>query len=336
MMELKANPQRNAEGIVIESKLDRGRGPVATVLVRNGTLKVGDTFVVGHLFGKIRALRDDKHIDVESALPGIPVEILGLSDVPHAGDMLSITNDEKTAKTIALHRYNQNKEGGAARKLGTSLEEIYSRIEEGKIQTLPIIIKADTQGSSEALEKAYTELSNEKIKITIIHTGVGAISESDVLLAGASHAIIVGFNVRPEAKAKAFAESQKIDIKTYGIIYDAINGIKDALSGALLPIKKEEVIGHTEVRGIFTIPKIGVIAGCHVNDGRIARNSLVRLLRDNIVIYEGTLQSLRRFKDDVKEVTSGYECGLSIQNYNDIKVGDVIEAYVIKEVRELL
>ncbi len=335
VLELKANPKRNAEGVIIESKLDKGRGPVATVLVRNGTLKVGDNFVVGSLYSKIRALLNDKHSNVPEALPGIPVEVLGLPDVPNAGDILSVTSDEKSAKTIAMHRSNQNKDANIVKKVGVSLDEIYQKIEEGKIKDLNIIIKADTQGSAEALVKSYNELSTDKVKINIVHTGVGGITESDVLLAQASNALIVGFNVRPDSKAKNVGEQQKIDIRLYGIIYDAINGIKEALRGAVEPVKKEEVIGHVEVRDIFTIPKIGVVAGGFVQDGRILRSSFVRLIRDSIVIYEGTLQSLRRFKDDVREVAAGYECGVTIQNYNDLKVGDVIESYTIKEVREL-
>lgn len=333
MSELKANPNRNARGIVIEAELDKGRGPVATVLVQKGTLHVGDNIAVGAAFGKVRAMMDDKGRRVKEALPSTPVEILGLNEVPDAGETFLATNSEKEARTIAEAYLAQSKEKLIAdTKAKLSLDGLFSQIQAGNIKELNLIIKADVQGSVEALKQSLVKLSNDEIAVRVIHAGVGAINESDVILATTSNAIIIGFNVRPDNAAKETAEREKVDVKLYRVIYDAINDVTAALKGMLDPVYEEKVIGHAEVRMTFKASGVGTIAGSYVTDGKIIRNSKARIYRDNTLIYEGTLASLKRFQDDVKEVASGYECGLVFEKFNDIKEGDMAEFYIMSEV----
>lgn len=333
MQELKGNPKRNAKGTVIEAKLDKGRGPVATLLVQNGTLHVGDSILVGTTYGRIRAMFDDKGKKIKSAGPSIPVEILGLSEVPAAGDKFNVTKDEKTARDMAGKRKEKQRAEYLQSTHKVSLEDLYSQMQEGKVKELAIIVKADVQGSIEAVKQSLEKLSTDSIKIRVIHGAVGAITETDVILAAASNAIIIGFNVRPDANASNLAEKEKVDIKTYRIIYNAIDDIKAAMVGMLEPVYKEVVLGKAEVRMTYKISNVGTIAGCYIIDGKITRNSSVRVIRDGIVIFESTLASLKRFKDDVKEVASGYECGLSIEKFNDLKEGDIVEAYTMEQVK---
>lgn len=331
--ELRANPNKAARGTIIEAQLDKGRGPVATVLVQSGTLKVGDPIVVGTTFGKIRAMTDDKGKKVKKAGPSTPVEILGLSEVPFAGDAFYVAKSEKQARQLSeaviakgrvdMIKFTPNK---------VSLDDLFTQIQAGNVKDLNIVVKADVQGSVEALKQSLEKLSNEEVRIRTIHGGVGAITESDVMLAATSGAIIIGFNVRPEASAKSFAEEQKVDIRLYRIIYNAIEDIEAAMKGMLEPIYKEKVIGHAEIRQTFKASNVGTIGGSYVLDGKFERNCKVRILRNNIVVYEGELESLKRFKDDVKEVKEGYECGLLFNKYNDIKVGDQVEAFVMEEI----
>lgn len=331
--ELRANPNKPARGTIIEAQLDKGRGPVATVLVQSGTLKVGDPIVVGTTFGKIRAMTDDKGKKVKKAGPSTPVEILGLSEVPFAGDAFYVAKSEKQARQLSeaviakgrvdMIKFTPNK---------VSLDDLFTQIQAGNVKDLNIVVKADVQGSVEALKQSLEKLSNEEVRIRTIHGGVGAITESDVMLAATSGAIIIGFNVRPEASAKSFAEEQKVDIRLYRIIYNAIEDIEAAMKGMLEPIYKEKVIGHAEIRQTFKASNVGTIGGSYVLDGKFERNCKVRILRNNIVVYEGELESLKRFKDDVKEVKEGYECGLLFNKYNDIKVGDQVEAFVMEEI----
>lgn len=332
MQELKANPNKKAIGTVIEAELDKGKGPVATVLIQSGTLNVGDFFVVGNTHGKVRGMIDDKGRKIKKAGPSTPVEIQGLSDVPDAGDIFQAVDDEKTAKIVAENRKDKQRRGQLQSKQMVSLDELFSQIQEGKVKELNIIVKADVQGSVEAVKQSLTKLSNNEVKVSIIHGGVGAITEFDVMLASASNAIIIGFNVRPQPTATALAEKEKVDIRMYRIIYNAIEDIEAAMKGMLEPEYKEVVQGHAEVRATFKASSVGTIAGCYVTDGKINRNNEIRVIRDGIVIYEGQLASLKRFKDDVKEVNSGYECGLNIEKFNDIKEGDIIESYVMEEV----
>ncbi|SKA76493.1 translation initiation factor IF-2 [Clostridium sp. USBA 49] len=333
MQELKGNPKRNAKGTVIEAKLDKGRGPVATLLVQNGTLHVGDSILVGTTYGRIRAMFDDKGKKIKSAGPSIPVEVLGLSEVPIAGDKFNVTKDEKTARDMAEKRKEKQRTEHLQSTHKVSLEDLYNQMKEGKIKELDIIVKADVQGSIEAIKQSLEKLSTDNIKIRVIHGAVGAITETDVILAAASNAIIIGFNVRPDVNASALAEKENVDIKTYRIIYNAIDDVKAAMMGMLDPEYKEVILGKAEVRVIYKISNVGTIAGCYVIDGKITRNSNVRIIRDGIVIFESTLASLKRFKDDVKEVAAGYECGLSIEKFNDIKEGDIIEAYTMEQVK---
>ncbi len=337
IMELKANPNRPARGVIIESKLDRGRGPVATVLVQAGTLKVGDAFVSGVAYGKVRALIDDMGRRVKEAGPSTPVEVLGFSEVPHAGDHFVVVEDEKKARQIAMARQRKERLAEISRQRRLKLDELYTRIQEGQIKELNIIIKADVQGSVEALKGALEKISHPEVKVRVIHTGVGGINESDVMLAAASNAIIIGFNVRPEPKAAHAAESEGVDIRLYRVIYEAIEDVKKALEGLLAPTLKEKVLGRAEVREIFPISRIGTVAGCYVLEGVIQRASDgIRVIRDNIVVYEGKIASLKRFKEDVREVQAGYECGILIENFNDIKVGDILENYVIEKIAQKL
>jgi translation initiation factor IF-2 len=336
IMDLKANPKKKARGVVIESKLDKGRGPIGTVLVQNGALKIGDPFVAGTTFGRVRAMFDERGNRVEVAKPSTPVQVIGFDNLPEAGDSFVVVEDEKTAREIANRRSQLKREQRFRQLRAVSLDKLSEQIKEGKVKELPIIIKADVNGSVEALSDSLMKLSNEEIKVRIIHRAVGAISESDVLLAQASGAIIIGFNVRPTSAAKKLAESENVEIRLYNIIYNVINDVKSALEGMLEPEKREEILGTAEVRETFKIAKVGTVAGCFVTEGKILRNARARLIRNGIVIYDGKIASLKRFKDDVKEVEAGLECGIALENYNDIKVGDIIEAYNILEVKRKL
>ena len=331
--ELKANPNRKGRGLILEAQLDKGRGPVATVLVQKGTLNVGDNVTVGTAFGKIRAMIDDKGRRVKKAGPSTPVEILGLNEVPQAGEVFIATDTEKEARTMAETFIATKREKMLAdTKSKLSLDGLFDQIQAGQIKDLNIIVKADVQGSVEAVKQSLAKLSNDEVAVKVIHGGVGAINESDVTLASASNAIIIGFNVRPDNQAKIIAEQEKVDLRLYRVIYNAIEDIEAAMKGMLEPTFEEKIIGHAEVRQTYKVSGVGTIIGGYVQDGKIVRNCKVRLLRDNVVIYEGDLASLKRFKDDVKEVNSGYECGMSFEKYNDIKEGDQIEAFVMEEV----
>jgi translation initiation factor IF-2 len=332
MLELKANPNKKAKGTVIEAQLDKGRGPIATILVQEGTLFVGDAFVVGHTSGRIRAMVDEKGKRLKKAGPSTPVEIIGLSEVPDAGDIFVVMEDEKDARQIAEKRKDKQKQEQQKSTMKVSLEDIFSQIQEGKMKELNIIVKADVQGSVEAIKQSLQKLSNEEVKVKTIHGGVGAISESDVMLASASSAIIIGFNVRPQPAAAELAEKDDVDIRLYRVIYNAIDDIEAAMKGMLEPEYKEVILGHAEIRTIFKVSNVGTIAGCMVKDGKVTRNSSVRLVRNGIVVHEGSLASLKRFKDDAKEVATGYECGLNLENYNNIEEGDIIESFIIEAV----
>jgi len=333
MQELKANPDRPAKGIIIEAELDKGKGPVATVLVQKGTLRVGDAIIAGTAFGKVRAMTDDKGRKAIKAGPSIPVEVQGLSEVPNAGDILYCVEDEKTARKIAELRKEKAKAEQYASTSRVSLEDLFSQIQEGKVKDLNIVVKADVQGSVEAVRQSLEKLSNDEVHVRVIHGGVGAITEADVTLASASNAVIIGFNVRPDTMARQMAEKEKVDIKTYRIIYDAIDDITAAMKGMLDPEFKEVVTARIAVRTTFKVSSIGTIAGCYVEDGKVNRNNSVRLIRNGVVIYEGSISSLKRFKDDVKEVAAGYECGITLERFNDIKEGDIIESYTMEEVK---
>jgi translation initiation factor IF-2 len=333
MLELKANENRKAKGTVIEAKLDKGRGPVATLLVQNGTLHVGDSILVGSTYGRIRAMFDDTGKKIKSAGPSIPVEILGLSEVPEAGDRFNQVKDEKTARNMADSRKQKLKAETLQASHRVSLEDLYSQIKEGKVKELAIIVKADVQGSVEAIKSSLEKLSTDDVKVRVIHGGVGAISETDITLAAASNAIVIGFNVRPDNNAVTQAEKEGVDIKTYRIIYDAIEDVKSAMIGMLEPEYKEVVLGSAEVRETYKISNVGTIAGCYVLNGKLQRNSEVRVIREGIVIFESSLSSLKRFKDDVKEVNSGYECGLTVDKFNDIKEGDIVECFKMEAIK---
>ncbi|OGG49275.1 MAG: translation initiation factor IF-2 [Candidatus Handelsmanbacteria bacterium RIFCSPLOWO2_12_FULL_64_10] len=331
ILELKANPNRRARGAVVEAELDRGRGPVATVLVQEGTLRVGDPFVVGVWNGRVRAMLDERGRPVPEAGPSRPVRVLGISGgVPQAGDTFHVMASEQEAREIAQKRQQIRREQDVHRVKRLTLSNIHERIQEGKMRELRLIVKGDVDGSVEALSDALTQLTHEEVRVSVIHRGVGGITESDVLLALASEAIIIGFNVRPDARAREVATSE-VDIRLYRVIYEAIEDVKAALSGLLAPQVDEQTVGTVEVRETFHVPRAGTIAGCHVTSGAIRRNALVRVLRDSVVIFEGEVASLRRFKDDVREVTSGFECGVGIENFNDVKVGDVLEVYEMVE-----
>ena len=333
IMELKANPDREAKGTVIEAKLDKGRGPVATLLVQAGTLKVGDALLSGVHVGKVRALIDDAGRRIQDAGPSTPVEVIGFSEVPAAGDVFTVVDDEKRARQIALTRLQKQRSAEIARAKKLTLDELYTKIKEGQIKELNIIIKGDVQGSVEAIKDAFENITHAEVKVKVIHTSVGGITESDVMLATASDAIIIGFNVRPETKAAQTAEKEGVDIRLYNVIYEAIEDVKKALEGMLEPTLKEKVLGRAEVRQVYHASRLGTIAGSYVIDGYMSRTcDGIRILRDNIVVYEGKLGSLKRFKDDVKEVQTGYECGIMIENFNDIKVGDILEDYIIEKI----
>ena len=333
IQELKANPDRRAKGTVIEAKLDRGRGPVATILIQNGTLHTGDIVIAGKTVGRVRAMTDDRGRKLDSAGPSMPVEIIGLSEVPDAGDLFYAVEDERMARELAEQRKTEEKDEKAKMQEKITLENLFSHIKEGEVKDFNIIVKADVQGSAEAVTASLRKLSNEEVRVQVIHSGVGGINESDVMLAAASGAIIVGFNVRPEPAAADSAARQDVEIRTYRIIYDCLEEIESAMKGMLAPKFQEMVIGHAEVRQTFKVSGVGTIAGCYVTDGKVQRAAQVRIVRDNIVIHEGVLSTLRRFKDDAKEVSSGYECGMSFEKYNDIKEGDVIEAFVMEEIK---
>ena len=336
MGELKANPNRNAKGKVIESKLDKGRGPVATLLVQTGTLHVGDFLIVGTTQGRIRAMFDYNGRNLKTAGPSVPVEILGLNEVPEAGDDYIAVDNEKLAKQVADKRQKEKHMQEIARNTKVSLEDLFAQIKEGEIKELNIILKADVQGSIEAIRQSLEKLGNAEVRVNIIRTAVGGIREADVMLAAASNALIIGFNVRPDVGARKLAEKEEIQINTYRVIYEAIEDVKAALSGMLSPDIKEVELGQAEVRSTFKVPKVGVVAGCYVTEGKITRNARVRVVRDGVVIHDGNLGSLKRFKDDVKEVATGYECGLGFERFNDIKEGDILEAYTFEEVKRAL
>ncbi len=333
MKDLKANPNRRAKGIVIEAKLDKGRGPVATILVQNGTLKAGDTVIAGTAVGRVRAMKDDKGNNVQSAGPSVPVEIIGLAEVPTAGDEFNAVEDERMARELADKRKAKIKEDEFKANSKVSLDDLFAQISDGA-KELNVIVKADVVGSAEAVKASLEKLSNEEVKVRVIHSAVGGITENDVTLASASNAIVVGFNVRPDRVALDSAERQKVDVRTYRIIYECIEEITAAMKGLLAPVFKEELLGHAEVRQTIRVPNVGTIAGCYILDGKITRKSSIRVLRDSIVIFEDKISSLRRFKDDVKEVNDGYECGVGLEKFNDIKEGDILEAFEMVEVQK--
>ena len=333
IMELKANPTLRPQGIVIESKLDKGRGPVATVIVQKGTLTVGQPFVVGPYFGKVRALINDSGNKTPKATPAMPVEIVGMPEVPQPGDKFYVVEDERKARQYSEMRLKKRREVQLAESAKVTMEDLHDQIVEGKIKVLNLIVKADTQGSIAAVQEAFSKLETEEIRFNIIHDGVGGITESDILLSSASNAITIGFNVRPTDKADELAIREKIDVRLYSVIYEAIEDMKKALEGLLAPKFKELIIGRAEVREVFNLPKIGSIAGCHVSQGKMERNLEARLIRDSVVVYQGKILSIRRFKEDVKEVQQGYECGLSLENFQDIKQGDVVEPYILEEIK---
>ena len=334
VLDLKANPDRMARGIIVEAKLDKGRGPVATVLVQNGTLHTGDTIVAGTAYGRVRAMVNDRGERVTSAGPSMPVEVIGFNDVPEAGDQISAVEDDKLSRLVAEERKQKLRAALVKNDSKASLDDLFSQIGNG-VKDLNIIVKADVQGSVEAVKQSLEKLSNDEVHVKIIHGGVGAINETDVMLASASNAIIVGFNVRPDSKAaRALAERDQIDIRLYRVIYDAIEEIQAAMKGMLAPKFKEVILGHAQIRQVFKVSGVGTIGGGYVTDGKIQRNAQIRLLRDNIVIHEGKIASLKRFKDDAKEVAQGFECGIGIENYNDLKENDVIECFVMEEIKD--
>lgn len=333
MLELKANENRSARGTVIEAKLDKGRGSVASLLVQNGTLKVGDSIVVGSTYGRIRAMFDDTGKNIKSAGPSIPVEILGLSEVPEAGDRFNQVKDEKTARNMAESRKENLKAETLLANHRVSLEDLYNQIKEGSVKELAIIVKADVQGSVEAIKQSLEKLSTDDVKVRVIHGGVGAITETDITLANASNAIVIGFNVRPDNNAAFQADRDGVDVKNYRIIYDAIDDVKAAMIGMLDPIYREVILGSAEIRSIYKISNIGTIAGCYVLNGKLQRNAETRVIRDGIVVCESSLSSLKRFKDDAKEVNAGYECGLTVDKFNNIKEGDIIECFMMEAIK---
>ena len=333
VLELKANPNRRAKGVVIEARLDKARGPVATLLVQNGTLKQGDIVIAGTAVGRVRVMTNDKGRTVKTAGPSVPVEITGLADVPTPGDEFNAVTDERMARELVEQRRQAQKDALAKMNQKVTLDNLFAKMQEGEMKELPLIVKADVQGSAEALKSSLEKISNEEVRVRVIHAGVGAINESDILLASTAGAIVVGFNVRPDAAAAASAHRANVDMRFYRVIYDAIDEIEAAMKGMLAPKFEEVVIGHAEVRMTYKVSAIGTIAGCMVKDGKVTRDSQVRVLRDNIVIHEGEIGSLQRFKDAVKEVTAGYECGMSVVKYNDIKEGDIFECFVMQEVK---
>jgi translation initiation factor IF-2 len=335
IMELKADPDRPARGVIIEAKLDRGRGPVATLLIQEGTLHEGDAFVCKTEFGRVRALINDKGQRIKEAGPSMPVEVIGFSDVPQAGTDFVCVEDEKKARNISEYWIRKERERELARSSKVTLEQLYERIKEGT-KEFNVIIKGDVQGSIEALTEALVKLSTSGVELNVIHSSTGSVTESDVLLASASDAVIIGFKVRPDARVVEMAKEEGVEIKLYDIIYNVIADVKAAMEGLLEPLYREVVLGHAEVRDLFKVPKVGIVAGCHVTDGKVMRNANVKLVRDGVQIYDGKIMSLKRFKDDAREVTAGLECGISIEGFNDVKVGDVIEAYTQEQVERKL
>jgi len=336
VLELKAPADAHAKGLVIEARLDKGRGPVATVLVQSGTLKTGDVVLAGQTFGRVRAMLDENGKPIKEAGPSIPVEIQGLTEVPQAGDEFMVLADERRAREIATYRAGKVRNTKLAKQQAAKLENMFSDMAAGEVKTLPIIIKADVQGSQEALASSLLKLSTEEVKVQLVYAAVGGISESDINLAIASKAVVIGFNTRADANARKHAETNGIDIRYYNIIYDAVDELKAAMSGLLTPDKKEETLGTAEIRQVFRVSKVGSIAGCMVTSGMVKRAAKVRVLRDNVVIFTGELDSLKRFKDDAREVKEGFECGLNIKGYNDINEGDTLEFFEIKEVARTL
>ena len=336
ILELKANPDKPARGVIIEAELDKGRGPVATVLVQEGTLKAGDPFLAGSHHGRVRAMLNDKGKKIEEGGPSTPVAVVGFTDVPEAGEIFIVVHEERMAKQISLYRQEKMRAKELAKLSKVSLEELYDQIKKGEVKELNVIIKADVQGSIEAMKEALNKLSTDAVKVNILHDAVGGITETDVNLASASNAIIIGFNVRPVLKAQMLAEQEKVDIRSYAIIYDAISDIRKALEGLLEPTYKEHLLGRAQVLQVFNVRKVGTIAGSVILDGKVVRGSHARLLRDNVVVYDGRIASLRRFKDDVKDCTEGLECGIVIENYNDVKLGDTVESYEVEEIRTRL
>jgi len=333
VLELSANPDKRARGYVIESKLETGRGPVATVLVNEGTLQTGEAIVSGMYYGKIRAMFNDKGDPIKAAGPSIPVEIIGLSGVPMAGDEFIVVADEKDAKHVSEHRLQKQRSLDLAKTSRMSLDKLYEKMMEGEVKDLNLIIKADVQGSIEALKDSLTRLSTDEVKINVLHSATGTIHESDISLAAVSNAIILGFNVRPTGKVVQMAEEENVNIRYYNVIYDAIQDIKNAMVGLMASTYEDRVIGRAEVRQVFFVPNAGSVAGCMVIDGKIQRNQSVRIVRDGIIIHEGKIASLKRFKDDVREVSHNYECGIGIERFNDIKVGDIIECFYLEEIK---
>ena len=333
VQELKANPNRPAKGTVIEARLDRTRGPIATLLVQNGTLKQGDVIIAGTAVGRVRVMTDDKGRTAKTAGPSIPVEITGLADVPAPGDEFNAVSDERMARELVEQRRQAEKDAAARLNTKVTLDNLFAKMQEGEMKELNLIVKADVQGSAEAVKASLMKLANEEVRVKVIHTGVGAINESDILLASTANAIVIGFNVRPDAAAQASAARAKVDMRMYRVIYDAINEIEAALKGMLAPQYEEAIIGHAEVRMTYKVSAVGTIAGCFVKDGKVTRDAQVRVLRDNIVLHQGVVGSLQRFKDSVKEVTAGYECGMSIEKFNDIKEGDIFECFVMQEIK---
>ena len=334
MEELKANPNRAGKGCVLEARLDKNRGPIATLLVQNGTLRQSDLIIAGTAVGRVRVMTNDKGAQVKEAGPSVPVEITGLAEVPSPGDEFSVVSDERMARQLVEQRKQKIKDDANKLNQKVTLESLFSKLQEGEMKELNLIVKADVQGSAEAVKASLEKLSNEEVRVRVIHAGVGAINESDILLASTSNAIVIGFNVRPNELAQAAAKRDKVDMRMYRVIYDAINEITDAMKGMLAPKFREAIIGHAEVRQTYKVSAIGTIAGCYVKDGKITRDASVRVLRDNIVIHEGKLGSLQRFKDAVKEVAAGYECGMSIEKFNDIKEGDIFECFVMEQIKE--
>ncbi len=336
ILELTAVKEGMASGVVVESRLDKGRGPVATVLVQSGTLRKGDIVLCGLEHGRVRAMRDELGQDIESAGPSIPVEILGLSGVPASGDEATVVRDERKAREVALYRQGKFRDVKLARQQKAKLENMFSNMTAGDVAELNVVLKADVQGSIEAIADSLLKLSTDEVKVNVVGSGVGGITETDAVLAAASNAIILGFNVRADVPARRMIENENLDLRYYSIIYQLIDEVKAAMGGMLAPEFRQEIIGLAEVRDVFKSPKIGAIAGCMVTEGTIKRSNPIRVLRDNVVIYEGELESLRRFKDDVPEVKNGYECGIGVKNYNDVRVGDQIEVYEIVEIQRTL
>ena len=334
MRELKANPNRPAKGTVIEARLDKGRGPVATLLVQNGTLHTGDIIIAGTTVGRVRVMTNDRGQEVKEAGPSMPVEITGLDEVPSAGDVVNAGADERLARPLVEQRKHDIKEKEFQSYQKVTLDNLFSQIEQGEMKELAIVVKADVQGSAEAVKQSLEKLSNDEVRVRVIHAGVGAVSKSDVMLANASNAIIIGFNVRPDPVARDSAEEENVEIRSYRIIYDAIDDVTQAMKGMLAPKYRDVDQGRVEVRQVYKISSVGTVAGCYVTEGKVSRSAMIRVVRDGIVIAEDKIDSLKRFKDDVKEVAQGYECGIGLDKFNDVKEGDIFEAYIVEEYRD--